>query len=339
MIFKKSIEKIVNKDDLSLQEMSSLIETVMTGKLSEAQVAAILVGMRIKGETVAEITAAARVMRKFSAKVLVPQKKLLDTCGTGGDSSNSFNISTASAFVTAAADIPIAKHGNRSASSNSGSADLLEHAGCRIDLNENQVSKCITEIGIGFMFAPMHHSALKQVSIIRKQLGLRTMFNVLGPLTNPADASYQLIGVYHESLVNRIALVLRNLGCERAMVVCSKRGMDEIALDSPTIVSELKHDKVMSYEITPDMYGMKYSSHDDIRVDDPIGSLKLINDIFDGNEGLAADIVTINAGAAIYLGGKAETIQEGRDKAVHLLKSGKVRSLFHKFIELTNSFD
>ncbi len=333
MDLQQAITAIIKGEDLQENEMLDVMDIIMTGQATSAQIGGFLVGLRIKGETIAEITAAAKVMRKLSSKVNVSKQHLVDTCGTGGDSSGSFNISTASALVAAAAGVRVAKHGNRSVSSKSGSADVLELAGVNLDLSPEQVAKCIDKIGIGFLFAPNHHGAMKHAIKPRKELGVRTLFNVLGPLTNPAAAPFQVMGVFSQELVEPIAHVLKELGSKHVMVVHADDGMDEISVCAPTQVAELRDNKVKVYQISPADFKMKISTIDNIQVDNIGQSLEMINNVFDNQQGAARDIVALNAGAAIYVAGLADSHQQGVDKALEVIANGKAATKFQQLID------
>jgi anthranilate phosphoribosyltransferase len=306
---------------------------IMTGKTTDAQIGGFLVGLSMKGETVDEITAAAKVMRSLATGVQIHHPKhLVDTCGTGGDGLGLFNISTACAFVVAAAGGQVAKHGNRSISSKSGSADVLEAAGVNLDMSPENISKCVEKIGVGFMFAPAHHSAMKHAIGARKALAVRTIFNVLGPLTNPARAPHQVMGVYDKSLVEPIANVLKSLGSKHVMVVHSKDGMDEISIADDTFVAELKDDKVSTYTVNPTEFGLPLGDLNDIKADDADSSLILIQQALDGKDGAAKDIIALNAGAAIYVAGITNSLQAGVDTAIEILNSGSAHQKLDDFV-------
>ena len=289
----------------------------------------------MKGESVTEIAAAAKVMRRLALRVEVEPTHLVDTCGTGGDARGTFNISTASAFVVAEAGGRVAKHGNRSVSSASGSADLLEHAGARLDLSAEAVAQSIEAVGIGFIFAPQHHQAMRHAIGPRKEMGVRTLFNLLGPLTNPAGAPNQLLGVYAHAWVRPIAEVLQTLGSERVLVVHSDDGLDEISIAAPTAVAELRDGEVKTYSIAPEDFGMQRSALDSLRVDSAQQSLEMIQAIFDGLPGPGADLLALNAGAAIYVAGLTATLAEGVSQAQALLASGAVRARLAAFVATT----
>ncbi len=289
--------------------------------------------LSIKGETVAEITAAAKVMRSLASGVTVDNAKhLVDTCGTGGDGLGLFNISTACAFVVAAAGAQVAKHGNRSISSKSGSADVLEAAGVNLDMTPEAIGKSVEKIGVGFMFAPAHHSAMKHAIGARKALAVRTIFNVLGPLTNPAKAPHQVMGVYDKALVEPIANVLKSLGSKHVMVVHSKDGLDEISIADDTYVAELKDNKVSTYTINPTEFGLPLGNLEDIKAQDANDSLALIQKALDGEDGAAKNIIALNAGAAIYVSGVADSLQAGIDKAIQILNNGSAHQKLDDFV-------
>ncbi len=334
-----AIRAAVDRRDLTFDEMHDVMEIIMSGEATPAQIAGLLIALRMKGETVDEIAAAATVMRAFAAHVDVGVHPLIDTCGTGGDGVGTFNISTAAAFVTAAAGGHIAKHGNRAASSASGSADVLEAAGARIDLAPAQVAACVREVGVGFMFAPAHHGATRHAAGPRRELGTRTLFNVLGPLTNPAGADRQLMGVFHPSWVPRAAEVLGRLGVEHALVVCAADGMDEISIGAPTHVAELRGDTVTTYDIEPTAFGIALQPGAALGAADAAASLAIINRVFAGEPGPAADIVALNAGAAIYVGGLSDDLATGVERARSAIADGSARSTFERFVAFTGTFD
>jgi len=310
-----------------------VMSDIMTGKTTDAQIGGFLVGLSMKGETVAEITAAAKVMRSLATGVQIHHPKyLVDTCGTGGDGLGLFNISTACAFVVAAAGGQVAKHGNRSISSKSGSADVLEAAGVNLNMSPEKISKCVEKIGVGFMFAPAHHSAMKHAIGARKDLAVRTIFNVLGPLTNPAKAPHQVMGVYDKNLVEPIANVLKSLGSKHVMVVHSKDGLDEISIADDTYVAELKDDVVTTYTISPAEFGLPLGDLDDIKAEDADSSLVLIQQALDGNDGAAKNIIALNAGAAIYVSGMAKSLQAGINTALGILNGGAAHQKLDDFV-------
>lgn len=339
MDIQAAIRAVVERRDLSFAEMHDVMETIMSGDTTPAQIAGLLIALRMKGETIDEIAAAATVMREFAARVDVDIRPLIDTCGTGGDGIGTFNISTAAAFVTAAAGGHIAKHGNRAASGASGSADVLEAAGARIDLSPVEVAACVRECGVGFMFAPAHHGATRHAAVPRRELGTRTLFNVLGPLTNPANADVQLMGVFDRSWVTRAAEVLHRLGVRRAMVVCAEDGMDEISIGSVTHAAELNGGAVKVFDIDPLDYGIARQSLVPLAARDAAASLAIIGKVFDGDTGPARDIVCLNAGAAIYLSGLAPDLATGIARAGEVITDGGARGVFARFVACTQSFN
>ena len=333
MDIQQAIKAVINKQDLSENEMHAVMTDIMTGKTTDAQIGGFLVGLSMKGESVDEITAAAKVMRSLATGVQIHHPKhLVDTCGTGGDGLGLFNISTACAFVVAVAGGQVAKHGNRSISSKSGSADVLEAAGVNLDMSPENISKCVEKIGVGFMFAPAHHSAMKHAIGARKALAVRTIFNVLGPLTNPARAPHQVMGVYDKSLVEPIANVLKSLGSKHVMVVHSKDGLDEISIADDTFVAELKDDKVSTYTVNPTEFGLPLGDLNDIKADDADSSLILIQQALDGKDGAAKNIIALNAGAAIYVAGITNSLQEGVYTAIKILNSGSAHQKLDDFV-------
>lgn len=332
----EALVRCIEQREIFHDEMLHLMRMVMRGELSPTLTAALLLGLRVKKETVGEIAAAATVMREFCLEVPIPNPdELLDMCGTGGDASNTFNISTASMFVVAAAGVKVAKHGGRSASSTSGSADVLESLGARLDLVPEQVAQCVEEINIGFMYAPAHHSAMKNVAAVRKELGVRTIFNILGPLTNPARAANQLMGVFHPDLVGIQVRVMQRLGAQQVLVVHGRDGLDEATTGAATMVGELKNNVVREYEIHPEDYGIPMSSHRNIQAGSSLESAELIKQALDNTPGTARDIVLFNAGLAIYAGQGAESIEEGIRTAMECLRSGAARAKLEEFCALT----
>jgi len=292
----------------------------------------------MKGETIDEITAAAQVMRELSTKVVTNSNHLIDTCGTGGDGANTFNISTTSAFVVAAAGASVAKHGNRSVSSKSGSADVLEAAGVKLDITPEQVAQCINDVGIGFMFAPSHHSAMKHAIGPRRELGIRTLFNILGPLTNPADTPNQVLGVFSDIWLEPLAEVLKQLGSQHVMVVHSNDGMDEISISAPTQIAELANNEIKIYSITPEQFGLTRAEINSLAVNSIEGSLNALRTVLDNTEGPAKDIVILNAGAAIYTAGLADDLKAGIEQANNVIKNGTAKEKLNALIELTQQF-
>lgn len=338
MDIQQAIQAIIEGHDLTTDQMTGVMRAVMSGEATPAQVAGFLVALRMKGEAIAELTAAAAVMRELSSKVKVPTKNLVDTCGTGGDAKGTFNISTATAFVVAAAGGRVAKHGNRSVSSKSGSADLLETAGVNLQLTPVQVARCIEEVGIGFLFAPAHHSAMKYAIGPRKELGVRTMFNLLGPLTNPANAPHQVLGVFGAEWLEPLVKVLQSLGSQHVLVVNAQDGLDEISIACATEVAELKDGVISRYQITPQQFGVQPSKLDDIIVQNATQSMQLVQRVFNNQASAALDIVKLNAGAALYACDRAESIETGVELAAAAIAGGKAQEKFSQYIEFTNSF-
>ncbi|QYZ65909.1 MAG: anthranilate phosphoribosyltransferase [Gammaproteobacteria bacterium (ex Lamellibrachia satsuma)] len=340
MEMQKAINKVLVRQDLDSDEMTGVMRTIMTGGATPAQIGGFLIGLRMKGETVTEIAAAASVMRELASGVSVGDlPNTVDIVGTGGDASGTFNVSTASMFVAAAAGCHVAKHGNRSVSSKSGSADALEAAGIRLDLTPEQVEQCVREVGVGFMFAPGHHSAMKHAIGPRKEMGVRTVFNVLGPLTNPAGVPNQLLGVFSEELLQPLAEVLQKLGSHHVMVVHSRDGLDEISIGDATDVAELKDGQIRRYTIQPEEFGISRTAISEITVEDAAQSLDMIRGVLEDRSGPARDIVQLNAGAAIYTAGLADTLMDGINRADQAIASGEARSRLDKLVILTQSFE
>ncbi len=338
MDIQEALKQITAGRDLSGSQMLDIMRQIMTGQLTASQIGGFLVGLRMKGESIEEITAAATVMRELVTSVHVEVPNLLDVVGTGGDGTSSFNVSTASAFVAVTAGAHVAKHGNRAASGKCGSADLLECAGARIDLNSDEIAECVRNTGFGFMLAPAHHTAMRHAIGARKELGVRTIFNVLGPLTNPAHVRREMMGVFSPDLVEPLAHVLGKLGSEHVMVVHSEDGMDEISVGSPTLVAELKNNQVETYTISPEQFGIPAYALDKMTVANPQESLAVIRSVFSGDESAACAITTMNAGAAIYVAGLAGNLADGIHRAGELLRSGEVMARFERYVEFTNSF-
>jgi anthranilate phosphoribosyltransferase len=337
MEIRQSIERLVNRLDLTEAETIEVMNQIMTGDASPLQVAAFLTALRMKGESVDEITGAARVMREKAHRVNVGGKTVLDTCGTGGDQKGTFNISTTCAFVLSGAGVNVAKHGNRSVSSQSGSADVLGALGVKVDAPRERVEQCIAEIGIGFLFAPLLHEAMKYAVQPRRDIGIRTIFNILGPLTNPAMATHQLLGIYSGDLVAVIARVLRNLGSARAMVVHGLEGLDEISLCGPTKVAELRDGQVKEYTIEPEQFDLRRCRLEDLQGGAPEQSAAVVRGVLDGKPGPARDVVLLNSGAALYVSGSAATIQDGIRLAAGSIDSGKARQKLAQLVEMTNA--
>jgi len=338
MDMQTAIRSVIEHRDLSEPQMLDVMRLIMSGQATPAQIGGFLVGLRMKGETVDEIAAAARVMRELATPVPVAGGHLVDTCGTGGDGASTFNISTASAIVTAAAGARVAKHGNRSVSSRCGSADVLEAAGVNLNLSAEQVAQCVEKIGVGFLFAPMHHSAMKHAIGPRKEMGVRTLFNLLGPLTNPAGAPNQVLGVFSADWLMPLAQVLGRLGSRHVMVVHADDGLDEISIGAPTQVAELKSGDVSSYRISPEQFGMQIGPVESLGVVDAAASLAMIRMVFDDTPGAARDIVLLNAGAAIYVSGVADSLERGIEAARRAVASGEARRKFQQLIAMSNSF-
>jgi anthranilate phosphoribosyltransferase len=335
----EALSRVIEHREIFREEMLELMRAIMSGEVSPTLISAIIVGLRVKKETIGEIAAAAEVMREFATKVEVKDAdKLIDVVGTGGDGAHTFNISTASTFVCAAAGARVAKHGNRSVSSKCGSADVLEALGANINLKPGQIARCIDELGVGFMFAPLHHGAMKHAAPVRRELGVKTIFNILGPLTNPAGAKLELMGVFHPDLVGIQARVLQRLGSRHVMIVHGLEGLDEISISGPTMVGELKDGKIEEYDIAPQDFGLTTHDADAIRVDGVERSKAMVLAALDNQTSAARDIVALNAGAGIYVAGLAPTMAEGVKKAQGLLASGAARRKLDSFVALTKSF-
>ncbi|MBD3658087.1 MULTISPECIES: anthranilate phosphoribosyltransferase [Marinobacter] len=342
MDMKQALNRIASNLDLSREEMKDVMRIVMNGEATDAQIGAFLMGLRLKSETIDEITGATEVMRELATRVEINAEPLVDIVGTGGDGANLFNVSSASAFVVAAAGGYVAKHGNRGVSSNSGSADLIEKAGINLGMTPEQVARCVEQIGVGFMFAPAHHGAMKHAIGPRKELGCRTIFNILGPMTNPAGVKRQLIGVFNKALCRPMAEVMQRLGAEHIMVVCSKDGLDEISLATVTHVAELKNGEITEYDITPEDLGLKSQSLVGLTVETSDDSLKLIKAAFgrdhDEITEKARDLIALNAGAAIYVAGLARTAKEGVDMALDAMGSGLAAGKMSELADFSQCF-
>lgn len=333
-----ALTRIIEHREIFHDEMLSLMRQIMSGEVSPVLIAAIITGLRVKKETIGEIAAAATVMREFAAAVPVPDApELIDTCGTGGDSAHTFNVSTAAMFVAAAAGAKIAKHGGRSVSSKSGSADVLELLGVNINLKPEAVAQSIAATGIGFMFAPNHHSAMKHAAPVRRELGVKTIFNILGPLTNPAGAKQQVMGVFHPDLVGIQARVLQRLGSRRVMIVHGLEGLDELSISGPTAVGELKDGQVREYMVAPADVGLKSHNNAAIRVEGIEQSRDMLLGALENKPGAPRDIVALNAGASIYVAGLAPTLIEGVKKALAVLDSGAARKKLDQFVAFTKN--
>ncbi len=335
MDMSSAIRAVTERRHLSSVEMRDVMRLIMTGQATPAQIGGFLVGLRMKGETVEEIAAAAEVMRELVTRVQINGPHLVDTCGTGGDGASTFNISTASAFVVAAAGGKVAKHGNRSVSSKSGSADVLEAAGVSLELNPEQVAQCVNEIGVGFMFAPKHHGAMKHAIGPRREMGVRTIFNLLGPLTNPASAPNQVLGVFAKQWIEPLAEVLQRLGSKHVLVIHADDGMDEISIGASTHVAELKDGRVRVFIIQPEQFGMQRNELKRISVTSPTESLARIEAVFNNEAGPARDIVALNAGAAIYVAGLAPDLDAGVKTAVRMIENGAARKKWHDLLTLS----
>jgi anthranilate phosphoribosyltransferase len=332
----EALLRTIEHREIFHDEMLHVVRLIMNGELSPVMMAALITGLRVKKETIGEITAAAQVMREFSTKVVVADKThLVDIVGTGGDGSHTFNISTCAMFVAAAAGAKVSKHGGRSVSSKSGSADVMESLGININLSPAAIARCIDEVGVGFMFAPNHHPAMKNVAPIRKELGVKTIFNLLGPLTNPASAPNILMGVFHPDLVGIQVRALQRLGAEHAMVVYGKDGMDEVSLGAATLVGELKNGEITEYEIHPEDFGMVMASNRALRVETPEQSKAMLIGVLDNMAGAAKDIVILNAGAGLYAANVTDTMKAGVNKAREAIESGAAKAKLDQLITLS----
>ena len=334
----EALQRTIEHREIFHDEMLTVVRLIMTGGLSPVMMAALITGLRVKKETIGEITAAAQVMREFSTKVHVADKThLVDIVGTGGDGSHTFNISTCSMFIAAAAGAKVSKHGGRSVSSKSGSADVLESLGLDINLSPDAIATCIAQVGIGFMFAPNHHPAMKNVAPIRKELGVRTIFNILGPLTNPADAPNILMGVFHPDLVGIQVRALQRLGAEHAIVVYGRDGMDEVSLGAATMVGELHHGEITEYEIHPEDFGIPMASNRSLRVETPEQSRAMLMSVLDNQPGAPRDIAVLNAGVALYAANVVPSMKDGLDKARAAVASGGAKARLEQLVALSNS--
>ncbi len=341
MIFtpKQALERVIEHREIYPDEMTALMRQIMTGEVSAPLIAGILIGLRVKKETVGEIAAAARVMRDLSVRVPVGDTQtLVDTCGTGGDGAHTFNISTASMFVAAAAGARVAKHGGRASSSQCGSADVLEALGVNVNMSPDQVATCIDEVGVGFMFAPNHHSAMKHAAPVRRELGVRTLFNILGPLTNPAGAANQVMGVFHADLVGILARVLKELGSRNVMVVHGRDGLDELSIGGDTLVGELRDGEVREHVVHPSDVGLPVHALDTLRVNDVQSSRAMLLAALDGSFAPARDIVLLNAGASLYVGGVADSLRDGVERAREVIASGAARARLDQLVERSHAF-
>lgn len=337
MNIQQAIATVIQGQDLGRDDMQAVMQQIMTGECSDAQIGGLLVALRMKGETIDEITAAAQVMISLADHVTVSAPNLIDIVGTGGDGISTFNVSTAASFVAAGAGASVAKHGNRSVSSKSGSADLLEQAGANLNLNAQQVAKVIETAGVGFMFAPMHHSAMKYAIGPRKEMAVRTIFNVLGPLTNPAGVKRQVVGVFAKDLTEILANVFAQLGSEHALVVHSDDGMDEISICAPTTISEMRNGEVTTYTVQPEDFGLTQAVVNDIVVADPSASLAMIERVLNAEPGAARDIVVLNAGAGVYVSGLADSLAQGVEMAAKSIDSGKALAAQQAYVAATQA--
>jgi len=337
-MIKNAIAKIVNGEDLTFEESYFTMKQIMSGEADQAQIAGFLVGLRMKGETPHEIAGCAKAMVEKAIKIDFDDENLIDTCGTGGDEVGTFNISTASAIVASACGAKVAKHGNRAVSSKCGSADVLKELGVNIELSPQEAKKCLEEIGIAFIYAPLYHTAMKHAGPVRQALGIRTIFNILGPLTNPAQAKRQIIGVFSESLTEKIALVLKELRKKHALVVHGAGGIDEISISGHTKISELKNGEVKTYEINPEEFGFKKWDLNLILGADAKTNAEIIKKIFEGEKGPQRDVVLLNSGAAVYIAGLADSIQDGIKIAQEAIDSGKAKKKLEELVRITNSF-
>ncbi|MNZ33923.1 Anthranilate phosphoribosyltransferase [compost metagenome] len=342
MDIKEALNRVVNNLDLSTAEMQDVMRLIMTGQCSDAQIGAFLMGLRMKSETIDEIVGAVQVMRELAAPVQIDAERLVDTCGTGGDGMNIFNVSSAAAFVVAAAGGKVAKHGNRAVSGKSGSADLLEAAGIYLDLSPEQVARCIETVGVGFMFAPAHHGAMRHAAAARRELGLRTIFNMLGPLANPAGVRHQVLGVFSQALCRPLAEVLQRLGSQHVLVVHAQDGLDEVSLAAPTHVAELKDGVISEYRVQPEDFGIKSQSLIGLNVEGAEQSLALIRDALGRRQTeagqKAAEMIILNAGAALYAADHASSFKEGVQLAHDALHTGLAREKLDELAAFTNVF-
>lgn len=333
---KPYIQKLRSRENLTREEIETIMQEIMSGQAAKDDIAAFLMALREKGPTVEEITGAARIMRRFVVGIKTRHSRILDTCGTGGDKKNTFNISTITALVVAGAGVVVAKHGNRSISSRCGSADILEAVGVNINIEEERLSACLDELGIAFLFAQQLHPAMKNVAVIRKELGVETIFNILGPLTNPAGATHQILGVYNRDLVEPMAYVLKNLGLQRALVVHGSDGLDEITLSAKTFIGEYDGREIISYDVLPEEFGFSPAKPEDFSGGDLATNVRILEDILDGQKGPKRDIVVINAAYAFYVAEKAKNINEGIALAQDSLDSGKARKKLDELKAFTN---
>lgn len=337
MTIQQALQILLDRQNLSAEQMREVMQLIMTGGATDAQIGGFLIALRCKGESIDEIAAAAEVMRELSSKVAIQGEHIVDTCGTGGDGANTFNISTTAAFVVAAAGGRVAKHGNRSVSSRSGSADVLEAAGVNLNLSARQVACCVDEIGVGFLFAPRHHGAMKHTIGPRKEMGVRTLFNLLGPLSNPAGAPNQLIGVFAKQWLEPVAQVLKKLGSQHVLVVNADDGLDEISIASPSAIAELKEGEISCYTVTPEQFGLPRADLSGLAVADAASSLAMLLSVLDNVPGEARDIVCLNAGAAIYAANLTGGLDEGIAKADQVLADGAARAKLDALVAYSNN--
>jgi anthranilate phosphoribosyltransferase len=332
MQIQATLQKLLNKQNLSADEMSQAMRLMMRGEMSNVQIAGFLIALRCKGESIEEIAAAVGVLRELVNQVPVKGEHVIDTCGTGGDGANTFNISTTAAFVVAAAGGKVAKHGNRSVSSSCGSADVLEAAGINLELSAQQVAECVDQIGVGFLFAAKHHSAVRHTVAARKEMGVRTLFNLIGPLSNPANAPHQLIGVFDKQWLVPVAEVLKRLGSRHVLVVHAHDGLDEISIAAPTDVAELQQGEVKTYSVTPEQFGLQRASLSSLAITNAQSSLEIIRQVLHNQPGPARDIVVLNAGAAIYAADLVGTLEQGMQRAQQVLADGSALAKFEALI-------
>ena len=332
------LQQLLEKQALTFEEMRDVMHFIMSGSATDAQIGGFLIALRCKGETIDEIAAAVEVMRELANKVTVNGAHIIDTCGTGGDGASTFNISTTCAFVVAAAGGQVAKHGNRSVSSRCGSSDLLEVAGVNLNLNTEQVEQCVNDLGVGFLFAPKHHGAMKHTSHVRKEMGVRTLFILLGPLSNPAGAPNQLIGVFAKEWIEPLAQVLKKMGSQHVLVVNAEDGLDEISIASATSVAELKAGQVSTYTISPEQFGFNRASLAELAVDNAETSLVMVKSVLDNKDSAAKDIVLLNAGAAIYAANLTDTLAAGIEKARQVIASGEAKAKLNALIAYSQKF-
>jgi anthranilate phosphoribosyltransferase len=337
-MLKKFIKKVTERKDLTFDEMKEAMEVITTGQTTDAQISALLIGLKMKGETIEEITAAAMVMREKAHYVEIGEDIILDTCGTGGDGYGTINISTAVSIVAAAAEVAVAKHGNRSVTSECGSADVLKALGVNIEIPHDKIKKCVETTHIGFFFAPACHQAMKYAGGVRKEVGVRTIFNVLGPIINPARNTHHLMGVFSDALTEKIAGVLKNMGLVHSAVVCGQGNMDEITLAGPTKVSELKDGEIKTYYIKPSEFGIKEAPMEAVKGGGPEKNAQIIRDIFSGKEkGPYRDVIVLNSGFALYIADRVKTAKEGVELAARIIDEGKAERKLKEFVECSNS--